>query len=93
MASTEVRPEASEVVEPGAELLRIEATESLRVALEQLPQEQREPLRMAFLDGLTHEQIARDLGQPLGTVKTRIRLALMRLPERYRSAEDGQMKS
>ena len=42
----------------------------------QLPSEQKEALEMAYLDGLTHSEIAQRTGEPLGTVKSRIRLGL-----------------
>lgn len=50
-----------------------------RGVLAQLPQEQRKTLEMAFFDGLTHTEIAEMTGDPLGTVKTRIRSALTAL--------------
>ncbi len=53
--------------------------ERVRLALEQLPPEQREPIELGFFGGITHDQIARTTGQPLGTVKTRIRTGLRRL--------------
>jgi RNA polymerase sigma-70 factor, ECF subfamily len=43
----------------------------------QLPAEQRQVLELAYLDGMTHVEIANRLGQPLGTVKSRIRLGLL----------------
>lgn len=43
----------------------------------QLPPQQREALEFAFLDGLTHVEIAARTGEPLGTIKSRIRLGLM----------------
>ena len=46
--------------------------------------EQREALALAFFKGLTHSQIAETLNQPLGTVKTRIRLAMQKLREALR---------
>jgi RNA polymerase sigma-70 factor, ECF subfamily len=45
----------------------------------QLPAEQRQVLELAFLDGLTHVEIAARVSQPLGTVKSRIRLGLQSL--------------
>ena len=47
--------------------------------LQKLPGEQKEVLMMAFFSGYTHTELAKRLGQPLGTVKTRIRNALLRL--------------
>lgn len=55
----------------------------LRAALDQLPGEQRTVLGLAFLRGLTREQIAESLGIPVGTVKTRIRLGVKRLAEQH----------
>jgi RNA polymerase sigma factor (sigma-70 family) len=51
----------------------------VRLAMESLPQEQIELIRMAFFIGLSHSQIAEQTGLPLGTVKSRIRLAFGRL--------------
>src|SRR2546426_287581 len=51
----------------------------LRSALDELPPPQREALSLAFLEDLTHEQVAAELGLPLGTAKTRIRAGLLKL--------------
>jgi RNA polymerase sigma-70 factor, ECF subfamily len=48
-----------------------------------LPVEQRKTLEMAFFDGLTHSEIAEMTGDPLGTVKTRIRSALSMLRKEF----------
>ena len=48
-------------------------------ALFLLPEEQRQALALAYFRGFTHEQAAEALGQPLGTVKTRIRLGMQKL--------------
>jgi len=53
--------------------------ERLRDALKDLPADQARALSLAFLGGFTHREIAEQLKEPIGTVKTRIRLALRRL--------------
>jgi len=47
--------------------------------LKGLPPEQQKSVELAFFEGLTHSEIAARTGDPLGTVKTRIRSALMTL--------------
>jgi RNA polymerase sigma factor (sigma-70 family) len=51
----------------------------VREAMKELPEEQVTLLNLAFYRGLSHSQIAEDTGLPLGTVKSRIRLAFTRL--------------
>jgi len=51
----------------------------LRSALDELPPLQRQALGLALVDDLTHEQVAAELGLPLGTAKTRIRAGLVKL--------------
>ena len=57
--------------------------ERARGVIGQLPVEQRKTLEMAFFDGLTHSEIAEMTGDPLGTVKTRIRSALTSLRKAF----------
>ncbi|MGD9889779.1 MAG: RNA polymerase sigma factor [Dehalococcoidia bacterium] len=65
--------------DPAAEAMRrIEAT-SVRAALDVLPSAQRQVIDLAFFSGLSYPEIAERIGLPLGTVKSRIRLALERL--------------
>lgn len=55
--------------------------EHIRAALLELPEEQRQVVRMSFYDDRSHSEIAAELGLPIGTVKSRIRLAFQRLRE------------
>ena len=59
--------------------------EKARGVIVQLPMEQRKTLEMAFFDGLTHSEIAEMTGDPLGTVKTRIRSALLSLRKAFQA--------
>jgi len=62
-----------------AEAERNTLMEKVRVYLHQLPLEQRRSVEMAYFEGMSHSEIAEKTGDPLGTVKTRIRLALIGL--------------
>ena len=50
-------------------------------ALSKLPEEQKKPLALAYFMGYSHQQIAEVLNKPLGTIKTRIRLAIQKLQQ------------
>ena len=73
------------IADPGVpqdlQLLSSEQVRRLQAALQELPTVQRVALEMAYYDGLSHSEIAERLEEPLGTVKTRIRQAVIRLRE------------
>jgi RNA polymerase sigma-70 factor (ECF subfamily) len=71
--------EPAEIELPPDGLLREERERFVQEALADLPPEQREVLRLSFFECRTHGEIAERLSLPLGTVKSRIRLACARL--------------
>jgi RNA polymerase sigma-70 factor, ECF subfamily len=66
---------------PDAELLASELEQRVRSALRHLPDDQMRVVRLSFFEGKAHAEIATELELPLGTVKSRIRLAMNRLRE------------
>jgi RNA polymerase sigma-70 factor, ECF subfamily len=73
----EERHEARERTD--VEAARREEARSVRTALDTLPDEQRHTIELAYFGGFTHSQIAELLGEPIGTVKGRMRLGLDKL--------------
>jgi RNA polymerase sigma-70 factor (ECF subfamily) len=57
--------------------------QKVRQVIAALPQEQRNTLELAYFEGLSHTEIASRTGDPLGTVKTRIRQALISLRKAF----------
>jgi RNA polymerase sigma-70 factor, ECF subfamily len=68
--------------DPLADAEHAERSQLVRAALADLPTEQREALELGYFGGLSQSEIAEQTGQPLGTIKTRMRLALQKLRER-----------
>ncbi len=79
---------ADPAVGPDAALITHEQVSRLRDALSKLPLLQRLAIELAYYEGFTQVEIAERLEQPLGTVKTRIRLGLLKL--RDAMAEAGR---
>jgi RNA polymerase sigma-70 factor (ECF subfamily) len=77
-AARAVVEETSDAV---TDAIRSEQAAVVRDALDALPQEQRRVLELAYFEGLTQSEVAERLNQPLGTIKTRTRTAMMKLRE------------
>jgi RNA polymerase sigma-70 factor, ECF subfamily len=73
-----IQPKAI-AIEPHEEAIIQERRERVLAALCRLPDQQRQVLELTYYQGLTHVEIAAQLGKPIGTIKTRIRLGLVKL--------------
>ncbi|HKQ09361.1 MAG TPA: sigma-70 family RNA polymerase sigma factor [Blastocatellia bacterium] len=78
-------------VSPEEASLYSERQRLVRNALQTLSPEQREVIELAYYSGLSHSEIALKLGQPLGTVKTRTRLGMIKLRDMLRPILGGQV--
>ena len=79
VADASTTESAADTAEKNDEAARV------RSVLNNLSSEQREAIELAFFGHLTHHEIAARLGQPLGTVKARIRRGLLKLREQLRT--------
>jgi RNA polymerase sigma-70 factor (ECF subfamily) len=75
---------------PSLDVEHAERKRLVLAALAELPGEQRQALELGYFGGLSQSEIAERTGQPLGTIKTRMRLAILKLRERLAVLrEDG----
>ncbi|HEY8191680.1 MAG TPA: sigma-70 family RNA polymerase sigma factor, partial [Alphaproteobacteria bacterium] len=79
-------PAATDLL-PGETMEQSQDTKALSAALDNLPGEQADLIRRAFLEDKTHQDIAEETGLPLGTIKSRIRLGLGKLRENLKGLQ------
>ncbi|MBI2321569.1 MAG: sigma-70 family RNA polymerase sigma factor [Chloroflexi bacterium] len=83
-ADGDVAELSADSVAPDDAVADAEERRAVRDALATLPEGQRRSLELAYFEGLTQSEIAARLGEPLGTIKTRIRLGMLKLREQLR---------
>lgn len=69
---------------PEQEVTELDLRYKVQAAIAELPKEQKNVLSLAYFKGLSHSQIATALNQPLGTVKGRIRTAMLHLQNTFK---------
>jgi RNA polymerase sigma-70 factor (ECF subfamily) len=82
--------QADWIADPFQEVQSKQAARQVMSALAELPGEQRDVIDLAFFEGLTQQEIAGRTGIPLGTVKTRMRLAMDKLARSITGAEGAR---
>ncbi len=80
-ASTETEILLRPATLPAHDSLSGEEVAKVRAAVQELPPDQRQAVELAFFGGMTHQEIAEHLDEPLGTIKARIRRGMLKLKE------------
>jgi len=90
----QLQPDSEPIGSEGPdELELLSERQSIREALRKLPPEQREAIELAYYGGYTQSELAERLGQPLGTIKSRMFTGLARLRETLEESAVGQTSS
>ena len=79
LATGAAQEQTESVSDALSDTIRVAQRETVRQALAELPEEQRNTLVLAYFDGLTQSEIATKLNAPLGTIKTRMRSGMIKL--------------
>ena len=82
-------PASDDVGDPQMGVLIAERSAAVRISMTRLPPAQRRVIELAYFGGLTQVEIAQVTGDPLGTVKTRVRLAMQKLREALAAFIEG----
>lgn len=91
LEQTDVDRHGTEIESPLDSASERERSDSVLLALEDLPADQKEAVLLAYFGGLSHSEIAARLGQPLGTIKTRVRLAFVKLRQSLAPLRDDRL--
>ena len=83
-------PRVDGAIQPSEGAAQADVSKRVVSALAELPPEQARALELAYFHGLSHTEIAAILGLSLGTIKTRIRLGMLKLREKLKTFEDAQ---
>ena len=85
----EAREHIADPIDLEREVVSLNEAEAVRTALASLPDSERRAIELAYFGGLTYREVATLLGEPEGTVKSRIRTGLHRLKDVLLAAEIG----
>jgi RNA polymerase sigma-70 factor (ECF subfamily) len=80
---------AADLPDPEGSAEEIILVQRVRLAITSLPRDQRQAVSLAYFEGYSHSEIAAALGEPLGTVKTRIRMAMQKLRSLLRDEDQA----
>ena len=83
-------PSTDERDDPAVATVIADDRAAVRTAMEVLPAEQKLAIQLAYFGGLTQQEIANKLSQPLGTVKTRIRLGMQKMRVALEERRQGE---